>query len=44
MERALKTLDLPFFPDALEDVKALIRDQLDFYKTQPLPSDWLLSS
>lgn len=40
LERALKTLDLPFSPDALEDAKALIRDQLDFYKTQPLPSDW----
>jgi len=40
LERALKTLGLPFSPDALEDAKTLIRDQLDFYKTQPLTSDW----
>lgn len=40
MERALKTLDLPLSLEALEEAKALIRDQLSFYKTQPLGSDW----
>lgn len=38
--RALKSLELPFSMEALEDAKALIRDQLNFYKTQPLGSDW----
>lgn len=40
MERALKTLDLPFSLEALEEAKALIRDQLSFYKAQPLCGDW----
>jgi transposase-like protein len=40
MERALKSLELPFSMEALEDAKALIRGQLNFYKTQPLASDW----
>ena len=40
MERTLKSLNLPFSPDALEDAKALIRGQLQFYKSQPLSSDW----
>ena len=38
--RTLKSLNLPFSPDALEDAKALIRGQLQFYKSQPLSSDW----
>ena len=29
-----------FFPDALEDAKALIQGQLQFYKRQTLSSDW----
>lgn len=40
LERTLKALRLPFSPDTLDDTKSLIRDQLHFYKTQPLPSDW----
>lgn len=40
MERALKTLGLPMSFEALEDAKALIRDQLSFYKTQSLGGDW----
>ena len=39
LKRALTTLGLPFSEDALQDAKALIRDQLAFYKTQPLPRD-----
>ena len=39
-ERALKTLGLPFSPEALEEAKELIHEKLDFYKTQPLISDW----
>lgn len=40
MERALKTLDLPLSTEALEEAKALIRDQLSFYKSRPLCGDW----
>jgi transposase-like protein len=40
MERALKKLGLPFSPEALEEALELIRERLDFYKTQPLRSDW----
>ncbi|MBC7099752.1 transposase, partial [Candidatus Bipolaricaulota bacterium] len=40
MERALKSLDLPFSKDALEDAIALIEEKLEFYKTQPLKGDW----
>ena len=39
MTRALKMLGLPFSADALQDAKALIREQLEFYKSQPLPGD-----
>ena len=39
LKRALKTLGLPFSEDALQDAKALISDQLSFYKSQPLPRD-----
>ncbi len=40
MERALKTLDLPLSTEALEEAKALIRDQMSFYKSRPLCGDW----
>jgi len=40
LERALKQLELPFSPKALEEAQELIRERLDFYKTQPLKSDW----
>ena len=40
LERALKQLELPFSPEALEEALELIRERLDFYKTQPLKSDW----
>lgn len=40
IQRALDSLNLPFSADALEDAKALIRDQLDFYRSQPLKPDW----
>jgi putative transposase len=41
IERACKKLQLPFSPDRLQEALELIQDKLDFYKTQPLPSDWL---
>ena len=40
MERALKSLGLPFSKEALEDALALIQEKLSFYKTQPLRGDW----
>jgi transposase-like protein len=40
MERALKSLSLPFSQDALQDALALIEEKLSFYKTQPLKEDW----
>ena len=40
MERALKSLKLPFSQDALQDALALIEEKLSFYKTQPLKEDW----
>jgi putative transposase len=40
MERALKSLGMPLSREALEDAQALIREQLEVYKTQPLPADW----
>ena len=45
MERALKSLGLPFSKEALEDALALIQEKLSFYKTQPLVCHlhrWLL--
>ena len=46
LERALKQLELPFSPEALEGALELIRERLDFYfyKTQPLKSDWFAVS
>jgi len=40
MERALKSLGLPFSQEALQDALSLIQEKLSFYKTQPLKSDW----
>ena len=40
MERALKSLGLPFSKEALEDALALIQEKLSFYKTQPLRGNW----
>jgi len=40
MERALKALNLPLSEEALSDAQDLIREKLDFYKSQPLKSDW----
>ena len=40
LERALKQLELPFSPEALEEALELIRERLDTCKTQPLISDW----
>jgi putative transposase len=31
---------MPLSREALEDAQALIREQLEVYKTQPLPADW----
>lgn len=39
LKRTLKTLGLPFSEDALADAKSLIHEQLEFYKSQPLPGD-----
>lgn len=39
MARSLKTLRLPLSEEALQDAKALICEQLSFYKSQPLPGD-----
>jgi transposase-like protein len=40
MERALRSLGLPFSQEALEDALGLIQEKLSFYKTQPLKADW----
>ena len=40
MERALKSLGLPFSKEALEDALALIQEKLSFYRTQPPRGDW----
>ena len=40
IQRTLKQLRLPFSQETLQDVQNLIQDKLDFYKSQPLKSDW----
>jgi len=40
IQRTLKKLGLPFSEESLQDVKDLIKEKLDFYKRQPLASDW----
>ena len=40
MERALKSLGLPFSQEALQDALSLIQEKLSFYRTQPLKGNW----
>jgi transposase-like protein len=40
MERALRSLGLPLSEEALSDAQALIQEQLHFYRTQTLGTDW----
>ena len=40
IQRTLKKLKLPYSQESLDDVIELIKDRLDFFKRQPLKSDW----
>ena len=40
MQRTLKKLNLPYCQESVDDVVDLIKDRLDFFKRQPLKSDW----
>jgi len=40
IKRFLKALNLPFSKEALDNVVELIREKLQAFLTQPLPSEW----
>ncbi len=40
IQRTLKKLGLPYSEESLEDILEFIREKLDFYRKQPLKSDW----
>lgn len=40
MQRTLKELNLPYSQESVDDVVEFIKDRLDFFKRQPLKSDW----
>jgi len=41
IERACKSLKLPFSREAMNDVLDFIAEKMDFYKNRPLDSEWL---
>ena len=40
IKRALKTLNIPFSQEALDNISELIREKLDTFRSQPLKPDW----